>query len=343
MSEDLIEIGKEIELELIQWELTKECNLHCPFCYADSGPDKISDNEYNSSERKEIFKKLKQIGLEELQFLGGEPLLKKDTILYALRENEGNISHFTITTNGTLITEELVEELKPYKDKLSIQIALDGAKEETHDSLRGKGTYKKVISGIKILNENNINWGTTLLATNKNFDELEEIVEKVEEKGGEYIQILKLRRGGREENFYAKAGLSAEEKDKTRNKIKKLVDKYPDLVFTESFVLPYHKNRLEKAKEDEESFLGCGTGLMRVSIFPNKIMSPCVGIRENSLLAEKIEDLDIKGTYQKIKDKYLKKVREYKKQRCQECEYREECFPRSCQIEADMEKCPQER
>jgi uncharacterized protein len=145
--------------------MIQECNLRCSYCYA-------GDGEYNDKGRMttEVAKQAvdyliqnsgdwKQLGLV---FFGGEPLMNfplvQETVLYAReREKEsGKQFMFSMTSNGTLITDTIQAFLEEHK--IQVQISIDGD-EETHNHNRfynGRvGSYDKVIERTQDMRDKN--------------------------------------------------------------------------------------------------------------------------------------------------------------------------------------------
>ncbi|MCR5185793.1 MAG: SPASM domain-containing protein, partial [Clostridia bacterium] len=90
-------------------------------------------------------------------FYGGEPLLKfkmiKDTIEYINGLSKKTSFKYSITTNGTLISEEIIDFFNN-NNFIYIQYSIDGV-EETHDKNRiyqnGKETFSVVSQNAKLL------------------------------------------------------------------------------------------------------------------------------------------------------------------------------------------------
>jgi uncharacterized protein len=147
--------------------LTMNCNLGCIYCFQGSGETKncitselARDNIYKFIEKMAHNKKYKNLNIV---LFGGEPLLNFDKNVPWLNdiknlcvENDLNLTT-SIVTNGTLITNEILDSLKEYNCK-SIQVTLDGLK-EIHDKRRiyknGKGSFDDVIRGIKLIKDKN--------------------------------------------------------------------------------------------------------------------------------------------------------------------------------------------
>ncbi|WLD23306.1 radical SAM protein [Flavobacterium dauae] len=106
---------------------------------------------------------LKKFGIT---FHGGEPLLygkakmiKIIEILKSIENDNLNIA-IGIQTNGILIDNDWCEIFKKYK--IQIGISLDGVEkinDENRIDFKGKGTYDRVIEGVKKCQEYNINFG----------------------------------------------------------------------------------------------------------------------------------------------------------------------------------------
>ena len=142
-------------------QVTQQCNLRCEYCTY-SGI--YNRNRTHSSKRMswEVAKKSidfflkRNIAISEIVigFYGGEPLLEFDLIKkcvkYAKQQVEGKTIVFNMTTNGTLLNDEIVDFLVEHDFKLSI--SLDGSKSE-HDKnrkfLNGQGSFDIIINNIQ--------------------------------------------------------------------------------------------------------------------------------------------------------------------------------------------------
>jgi MoaA/NifB/PqqE/SkfB family radical SAM enzyme len=100
-------------------------------------------------ERLVVLDSLKDTPVRTVQFIGGEPLLcpdLPDLIIHA--HNLGLES--SLATNGTLINEAIAERLlRSGLDAVSISI--DGGQADTHDRIRGHGSFDAAIRGIRAL------------------------------------------------------------------------------------------------------------------------------------------------------------------------------------------------
>lgn len=143
---------------------TINCNFSCWYCYENHlSHSKMSLDTLESIKRhitnKCAQKELKKINLS---FFGGEPLLYyKDVVRPLLNHLKttcltlGVNSSVGFTSNGYLLTESMIQELKSLGVS-SFQITLDGSK-NLHNSIRypfvGADSYSKIVNNIKNLLE----------------------------------------------------------------------------------------------------------------------------------------------------------------------------------------------
>ncbi len=138
--------------------LNLDCNLGCIYCYE----GKRKGKHYMSADTADDFVDFIKSGIKNkdgvyLIFYGGEPLLSVDTIVSisrevnALTKKRGKAFGFNLTTNGTLLTPQIVKRLKQLGLR-SANITLDGPK-AVHDTFRpfksGTGSFNTIVRNIK--------------------------------------------------------------------------------------------------------------------------------------------------------------------------------------------------
>ena len=110
------------DLEMIQLELTENCNLRCGYCiYNKTYGEKRSHGRFNMTEQiarnsiDYLKKHSKNRDSVSVTFYGGEPLLNfkmlQKTLHYTKKILKDKELRFSITTNGTLINKEIAEFL----------------------------------------------------------------------------------------------------------------------------------------------------------------------------------------------------------------------------------------
>lgn len=136
--------------------IAHDCNLACKYCFAEEG-------EYHGRRALmsfEVGKKAldflvansgNRVNLE-VDFFGGEPLMNWDVVKQlvaygrSLEEPNNKRFRFTLTTNGVLLNDEIMEYLN--KEMSNVVLSLDGRK-EVNDKMRpfrtGKGSYDLIV------------------------------------------------------------------------------------------------------------------------------------------------------------------------------------------------------
>jgi len=168
--------------------VTRKCNMKCLYCYE---KEKHIDGEnYSWKQIKEYILNLVKYRTSDffhIEFLGGEPMLNWNNIkrAYELFESMNlKIWGYTITTNGTILSPEIIEYLKR-NPKIRIAVSLDG--KEWSNQLRIMGnnnnSYKTAMKNIKTLLENDISIFVHMVTHPYNIAYLEENIEHFYNEG----------------------------------------------------------------------------------------------------------------------------------------------------------------
>lgn len=156
----------------IIFELTNDCNLRCSHCLR----DKSALHGYLSLEIiEQVLRKMQSFHrINMVSFTGGEPTLHPQfSEILKIVASAGYC--FGFVTNGWHFSDTY-QALLPYKSLLkAVTFSLDGAREETHDSLRGRGSYRKVMQAVSICVVKDIPFTLNTTVTAHNYGELQEM------------------------------------------------------------------------------------------------------------------------------------------------------------------------
>jgi uncharacterized protein len=148
------------KLHKLTLQVTQQCNFRCDYCiYSGHYENRIHSNKSMdwSMAKKGIdfyYDHSRDANSIMISFYGGEPLLKYELIMqsieYANQIFEGKDLTYTITTNGSLLTTEMVRVF--IDNNVRVSISLDGPP-EIHDKSRkfssnGKGTFEVIRNNI---------------------------------------------------------------------------------------------------------------------------------------------------------------------------------------------------
>ena len=136
--------------------VSNECNCQCTYCYLQNRDD---TKEYTWEETKEYLDNIIKYNKKfVIEFLGGEPMLNfpliKQSIEYLESIKEIMIPSYIITTNGTIIHDELIQLMKTYP-QLKWMASMDGTPwmNQLRITKDNKNTYNIVIQNFKRLKE----------------------------------------------------------------------------------------------------------------------------------------------------------------------------------------------
>jgi uncharacterized protein len=153
-------------LQRIVLNVTNQCNLACTYCYEYSA-DKISKTDgkpkYMELEVAEsaidmLIRESAHRPKVHVTFFGGETLLNfpllRFSVAYARKKSSeaGKQVDFSLTTNATLLNEEVIEFLSD--NRVGVTVSIDGD-QELNDRMRvfhdGRGSYDVMLPKIKLL------------------------------------------------------------------------------------------------------------------------------------------------------------------------------------------------
>lgn len=171
-------------------EITTDCNLRCKTCYMAAPEKKLN---LTLDQFKLIMQSASEftdhMGIDGiwLTMTGGEPLVN-DNFIDMVKVAVEDVKGMALVTNGTLITQEMAENLESLNVS-EVMISLDGATAETNDLIRGKGTFEKVLKAIRALQQTSIFTGATLTLTKYNIGEIEAYLDLCFNEGLHYAWI----------------------------------------------------------------------------------------------------------------------------------------------------------
>jgi 7,8-dihydro-6-hydroxymethylpterin dimethyltransferase len=148
-------------------EITDNCNLNCPVCYAESGTHRQQHRSLD-----EVIQMLDAVVANEgeadvMQLSGGEPTLHPQfwEILDAAKARP--IKHVMVNTNGIVLAQDpaFVQRLASYAPGIEVYLQFDSLRSEVHKELRGADLTRTRMRALD--NLNTAGMSTTLVVTLK--------------------------------------------------------------------------------------------------------------------------------------------------------------------------------
>ena len=291
----------KIDQKRVIWEVTNYCNYQCKHCCA-SASKKDTTTEIETERFLTILDELKNFGIKEIYFSGGEPFSRKDILTILKRAKENGITS-NISTNGSFITEEIACELETLNLN-KIHISLDSHKEKDFNDFRGGEYFEPTIRAIKLLKKHNLYVRVGAVIWKNNINELEEMINFLIELGVDEVVFNWLVKVGRlVENDNVCVDIS--HFSNTIKEIQNYIKIYQDRI-------KISMHRHEKFESTESI---CPAGETFFYIDPKGYVSPCSWVKKMDFQFTSHESLKDISFNELIQCKEIQKFNEMKKQR----------------------------
>lgn len=318
-------LKKEFKPFLIAWNLTKRCNLKCEHCYLSAGErDAGAIDELKTEECFKTIDEMVQVNPASILVLtGGEPLLRKDLPQLARYASEKGMM-VVVGTNGTLLTDEKVRDLKQ-NGVMGVSISVDSLNRDNHDTFRRlPGALEGALQGIEACNRNGLQFQVHTTASSMNYQEIPTIMDYAYEKGAKVYNLFFLVCTGRGEEM---SDITPSQYETVLEYLVDVQKKYPGMLVRSRCAphfkrIAYEKNPVSpvtKAQGYEGG--GCLAGTHYCRITPEGNVTPCpfMPISVGNLRNNSFDDIwKTSSLFSDLRSPVLKG-------KCGDCEYSELC------------------
>ncbi len=203
-------------LKHMKWDITSRCNLRCAHCSIAKNYFEGGVKEISLEQKLKIIDKLVEGGVGGISLLGGEPLTMGDGLFSIIEYAVSKGLKVSFVTNGLLLSGDTMERIANSGID-HITISMDGASKETHEFIRGKNTFEKLIDNIRQLamyrEKNNISFKINInTVLNKlNFSEIDDLIDLCLQLGVDQWILLTLGCIGSAEDNIRRLSLTPDE------------------------------------------------------------------------------------------------------------------------------------
>ena len=168
---------------VVAWNLTRRCNLECAHCYIAAGPRETATGELDTAACLGIVDQVLAVNPAPMLILsGGEPLLREDLTHIARYASEKGAT-VVVGTNGTLLTDERIAELKAAGVR-GVAVSVDSLRPAYHDNFRhGRGSLADTQGALARLTRQRLDFIIQTTVTKGNRAELAALVEWAARQG----------------------------------------------------------------------------------------------------------------------------------------------------------------
>lgn len=153
------------EVVSLEIEPIGTCNLECAHCFVSFSGRRMSQATFDA-----VLEGARALGVVELTFNGGEPLLHPRTLEWIDAARAAGL-RVLLFTNATLVTERIARRLAA-AGVGRVTVSLDGFEAE-HDAIRGAGAFARAVRGIRRLVKAGLTVFTTTMVHDGNRESVE--------------------------------------------------------------------------------------------------------------------------------------------------------------------------
>lgn len=155
-------------------DLTYRCNNNCRHCWLWLPADAPERREELSfAEIRRVVEEARAMGCQAWAISGGEPLLRPDFVEILDYVSRRSV-HYTLNTNGTLITPHIAQLLTRRGNKM---VAIYGATAEVHDHItRNPGSFEATMRGFAYLKEAGAGFVVQVVPMRANYHQFDEMI-----------------------------------------------------------------------------------------------------------------------------------------------------------------------
>ncbi|QJD82865.1 pyrroloquinoline quinone biosynthesis protein PqqE [Cohnella herbarum] len=167
-------------------ELTHRCPLHCPYC---SNPIELQkrENELSADTWLNVLEQASELGVVQVHFTGGEPLLRPDLELLVRRARELGL-FVNLITSGVGMTEQRVRQLVEAGVD-SIQLSVQASSSELADSIAGFQAHERKRQAAEWIRASGLDLHMNVVLHRANIHSVEEIIELCAEWGAVRLEL----------------------------------------------------------------------------------------------------------------------------------------------------------
>lgn len=131
-------------ISTVDFHITAQCSQACPYCW---GPRRFR-TPVDTEIAQCIIARIKGLGIRRIVFTGGDPLQRPDAPDLIRFAKETGLET-ALSTTGNLVTPEILKDLSPYLDLISLP--LDGSTEQINARTKRPGHFSAIMRALEWL------------------------------------------------------------------------------------------------------------------------------------------------------------------------------------------------
>ena len=157
-------------------EVTYRCPLHCPYC---SNPTRMRrGRELTTDEWGQVIREAAGLGVLQIGFSGGEPLVRRDLAELVHAGREARL-YTNLITSGVGLDENRARELRD-AGLDSVQLSFQSDHVDLADEIAGAHAHQRKLDAAAIIRAAGISLSLNFVIHRRNIDRLPQIIELTE-------------------------------------------------------------------------------------------------------------------------------------------------------------------
>jgi PqqA peptide cyclase len=170
-------------------ELTYRCPLHCPYC---SNPTQARNNhELATDEWKRVIREAAALGVLQIGFSGGEPLVRRDLPDLVRAAREANL-YTNLITSGIGLDDDRIRLLRD-GGLDSIQLSFQSDETDLADEIAGVRAHQRKLDTAAKIRAAEIPLSLNFVIHRRNIDRLPQLIELAENLGAERVELANVQ------------------------------------------------------------------------------------------------------------------------------------------------------
>jgi pyrroloquinoline quinone biosynthesis protein E len=170
-------------------EITYRCPLHCPYC---SNPTQARNNhELTTDEWKRVIREAAALGVLQIGFSGGEPLVRRDLAELVRAAREANL-YTNLITSGIGLDDDRVGALRD-AGLDSVQLSFQSDETGLADEIAGARAHQRKLNVAAKIRAEGIPLSLNFVIHRRNIDRLPQMIELAETLGAERVELANVQ------------------------------------------------------------------------------------------------------------------------------------------------------
>src|SRR5947208_3101820 len=170
-------------------EISYRCPLHCPYC---SNPTQTRNNgELTTDEWTRVIREASTLGVLQIGFSGGEPLVRRDLPDLVRAAREANL-YTNLITSGIGLDDDRVHALRD-AGLDSVQLSFQSDNSDLADEIAGARAHQRKLDAAAKIRAANIPLSLNFVIHRRNIDRLPQMIELAEALQAERVELANVQ------------------------------------------------------------------------------------------------------------------------------------------------------